>query len=70
MTDHLDGNTSVHYAAREGHSSCLSLLMDHGGDYSKMNHHGESAKDMATATCKRIIEKASEFCFSGNSDWM
>ncbi|KAF6039675.1 hypothetical protein EB796_002018 [Bugula neritina] len=50
-------NTAVHYAAQEGHPTCLRLLIEAGGDYSITNFDGYTALDLATRACERVIEK-------------
>ena len=60
-SDKLTANTAVHYAAVEGHPTCLRLLIEAGGDYSLTNNDGETAYDMATRACERVIEKKREY---------
>lgn len=55
-------NTAVHYAAQEGHPTCLRLLIEAGGDYSITNFDGYTALDLATRACERVIEKKRKFC--------
>ena len=61
LPDNLCANTAVHYAAQEGHTMCLNLLLDAGGNYAIENSDGDTALDLATRACQRIIEKKSIF---------
>ena len=38
---------------------CLNLLLDAGGNYAIENSDGDTALDLATRACQRIIEKKS-----------
>lgn len=58
--DRLCANTALHYAAVEGHPTCLRLLIEAGGDYSLPNGDGDTAFDLATRACERVIERRRE----------
>ena len=55
-----EGNTPLHHAARDGYTDSertVKLLLDRGADPMVRNKQGETALDVATEDCKKIILK-------------
>ena len=57
--DWLKGSTAVHYAASQGHTGILRLLIDAGGRYDTTNHEGKNCLDLATGDCVQLLRKQS-----------
>jgi len=58
--DSLRGCTAVHYAAREGHVTCLRLLIKSGGCCDITNRDGDSALDVASDECQDLLKSLSK----------
>ena len=57
----LRGCTAVHYAAMQGYTECLRLLLKAGGRHDVLNNSGKSCHDVATKDCKLILDQQSEY---------
>jgi len=57
----LRGCTAVHYAALQGYTDCLKLLLGAGGRCDLLNDVGKSGYDVATKECKLILERRCEY---------
>eukprot|EP01137_Pigoraptor_chileana_P010622 Opistho-2@60447 len=66
--------TPLHYAAYEGHSEAVHLLVAHGADVHSRTIDGElplhlAAKKGAVAACKALIEHGSPILSTDNNGW-
>mgnify|MGYP001793180206 CR=1 FL=1 len=58
--DRLCANTAVHYAAQGDHSQSLRILLEAGGRFDLPNNDGNTAAELASRSCLKVIEKSSE----------
>ncbi|KAH3818075.1 hypothetical protein DPMN_119671 [Dreissena polymorpha] len=66
--DYLQSRTAMHYASEKGHVTCLQMLLEAGGRYDIKDADGKDSLDLATPTCRKILEKLKMKDLMLNSD--
>jgi hypothetical protein len=60
VQDTLRGCTAMHYAASQGHTECLRLLLAVESMCLVKNTDGESALDVAVGECRKLLQAERE----------
>jgi len=67
------GNSALHYAARNGHESCVQALLAAGADPTLRNHAGRTplveAKLTRSSACIKLLESSSLVCPPNQAPW-